>query len=182
MRQRRAHRRRGCAGSSVPIWNLPASESALQSSRRSRRSPGIQPVHREQRSCRRRCRRSVCQCSARERGQYAPGSGLRPRVSTRNCRPDSVLFTPLFLAVFIKVFLAVSGHGLKTLATHSVSTLVDFTQRAVNGFHRHLRRLVTFQRIGDTRHQRFRQQPLQAGFAQLLSNLQSRYRNLPALR
>ena len=78
MRQRRAHRRRGCAGSSVPIWNLPASESALQSSRRSRRSPGIQPVHRERRSCRRRCRRSVCQCSARERGQYAPGSGLRP--------------------------------------------------------------------------------------------------------
>ncbi len=68
-----------------------------------------------------------------------------------------MLFTPL-LAVFIKVFLAVSGHGLKTLATHSVSTLVDFTQRAVNGFHRHLR-LVTFQRIGDTRHQRFRQQP-----------------------
>ncbi len=127
MRQRRAHRRRGCAGSSVPIWNLPASESALQSSRRSRRSPGIQPVHREQRSCRRRCRRSalasVVHANAvstrRDRafalGQYAE---LQTRLGAVHT---------LFLAVFIKVFLAVSGHGLENAR--------DAQRQHAHGFH-----------------------------------------------
>ena len=76
------------------------------------------------------------------------------------------------LAVFIQVFLAIGRHLLETLATYRVSAFVDFTQRAVNGFHRHLR-LIAFQRIGNAGNQCFRQQPLQAGFAQLLSNLQA---------
>ncbi len=147
MRQRRAHRRRVVQDRQFPSGTY-----------RHQVSASIQPAdhagHREfsrftasNGAVEDGAARSVCQCSARERGRCRAGIEPSPWVSTRNCRTRLGAVHTLFLAVFIKVFLAVSGHGLKTLATHSVSTLVDFTQRAVNGFHRHLR-LVTFQRIG----------------------------------
>ena len=78
----------------------------------------------------------------------------------------------VFLTVFFQIFDAISRHSLETLATNCISTFVDFTQCAMHNINRHCR-VLTFQRVSDTRYQRFRQQSFQSGFAQLLSYLQT---------
>ncbi|MNI79095.1 hypothetical protein D3C73_1355280 [compost metagenome] len=83
----------------------------------------------------------------------------------------SAVYT-VFLTVFFQIFDAISSHRLETLATDRISTFVDFTQRTVNNVNRHSW-MFAFQRVSNTRNQRFRQQPFQTGFAQLLSYLQT---------
>ncbi|MPN26425.1 hypothetical protein SDC9_173849 [bioreactor metagenome] len=78
----------------------------------------------------------------------------------------------VFLTVFFQIFHAICGHRLEALATYGIRTFMDLAQRAVYHINRH-GWLLAFQRVSNTGNQRFRQQPFQSGFAQLLSYLQT---------
>ncbi len=105
--------------------------------------PGITPLtgnsaaRREQRSCQTRCRRSVFRCN----NTNAVGSCRNcafTLVDHADCRPDSVLFTPSFLA-FSSRYSHLQQPSPGNADDERHRRVRDFTQRAVHHINRNSR-------------------------------------------